>query len=358
MTKKSLHLVALSLLMGTSSSASQAPVAFETLFAADQGETRAVLALQGGKSTKRYAPGYSDKTRFISWSMAKSVTAVLIGELVADGKLSLDAPVPFAEWQKPGDPRAAITLRQMLHMSSGLDHTEGMDPEKGAQGVLDSDTTQILFVRDTAAMAPPGIAAGMEAKPGTKYEYSSITSLLLSELITRQLTDSKDPKVRAKAYIDFATERLLRPAGIKDAVFEFDGAGTQIGGSIIHMPLEDWGRFGAVLMEGKGVDGSQVIVPDWLSFLKTPSKTDPGYGGHFWLNQPRSAENAKYPALFPGKGPASAFAAVGHLGQYVIVSPEQDLVLVRLGKTNDGVLQPVREALGDYVAKVPLKQSK
>ncbi len=297
--------------------------------------------------------GYSDKTRFISWSMAKSVTAVLVGELVADGKLQLDAPVPFAEWRNPGDPRGAITLRQMLHMSSGLQHQEGLDPAD-PEGVLRSDTTSILFISGTANMAARGLAKPLEAAPGSKYEYSSITSLLLSELITRQLTESKDPRVRAAAYKAFAEERLFKPAGITSAFMEFDGAGTQIGGSIIYMTLDDWGRFGSVLLEGKGADGSQVIAPEWLTFLTTPSPTDGGYGGHLWLNRPRTGAEGKDAALFPDKGPASAFAAIGHLGQYVIVSPEQRLVVVRLGKTDDGKLGPVRDALGELVAAVPM----
>lgn len=338
-------------LTGQSSSTVVAPDSAAKLFGADQGETRAVLVIKDSKQLfRQLATGYSDQTRFISWSMAKSITAVLIGELVADGKLSLDAPVPFAEWRKQGDPRGQITLRHMLHMSSGLDHIEGLDPAEGDKGILGSDTTQTLFVAGTQAMAARGLAKGLEAKPGTKYEYSSITSLLLAELITRQLTDSKDPNVRAAAYTAFATERLFKPAGITDAMLEFDGAGTQIGGSIIHMTLDDWGRFGSLLLEGKGTDGVEVIAPDWLSFLKMPSITDPGYGGHFWLNRPRSQENAANPALFPGKGPDSAFAAVGHLGQYVIVSPDQRLVVVRLGKTNDDQLGPVRKALGEVVA--------
>jgi CubicO group peptidase (beta-lactamase class C family) len=321
------------------------------LFATTQGETRAALLMIDGQIKGRaYAPGYGDQTRFISWSMAKSVTAVLIGELVADGKLRLDAPVPFAEWRKPGDPRGAITLRQLLHMSSGIDHTEGLDPERGAQGALESDTTQALFVRGDRPMAAYALAKGMEAKPGTKYEYSSLTSLLLSELIARALTPSPDPKVRAAAYKAFAEERLFKLAGITSAVMEFDSAGTQIGGSIIYMTLDDWGRFGTLLLDGKGKDGAQAITPDWLAFLRTPSATDSGYGGHVWLNRPRSGENAKYPALFPGKGADSVFAAVGHLGQYVIVSPEQRMVLVRLGKTDDGNLAPVRTALGNVVA--------
>jgi CubicO group peptidase (beta-lactamase class C family) len=346
MQMKSLLIAIAAALCATQSTAVAPSDALSPLFAADQGETRGVLMMRGGQVVaKRYAPGYSDANRFISWSMAKSVTAVLIGELVADGKLSLDAPVPFAEWAKPGDPRGAITLRQMLHMSSGLDHTEGLDPRDGAAGVLKSDTTSILFVNGTDNMAARGLAKGMEAKPNSKYEYSSITSLLLAELITRTLTDSKDAKVRANAYKAFAQERLFGPAGITSAVFDFDGAGTQIGGSIIYMNLEDWGRFGAVMMGKNGV-----IAPDWLTFMRTPSDTDGGYGGHIWLNKPRP--KGSDPALFPGTGPDSLYAAIGHLGQFVIVSPEQDLVIVRLGKTNDDVMDPVRLALGRVVGNI------
>lgn len=328
-----------------------------TLFSKDQGETRAAMMTRDGNIVaQNYAPGYSDQTRFVSWSMAKSVTAVLIGELVGDGKLNLDDPVPFGEWAQLGDPRRTITLRHMLHMSSGIDHDEGLDPSDPPEAMLTTDTPMTLFVNGTEAMAAAGLKKRIEAQAGTKYEYSSITSLLLSELITRQLTVSKDPKTRAKVYTAFAQERLFKPAGMSNVVLEFDGAGTQIGGSLIYASLPDWGKFGQVLLNGKGTDGAQVIAPDWLTFLKTPSKTDPGYGGHFWLNRPRSAENAAYPALFPGQGPDTIFAAVGHLGQYVIVLPDQNMVLVRLGKTNDGNLAPVRKALGS-IAATPTKNS-
>ncbi|MEQ8773456.1 MAG: serine hydrolase domain-containing protein, partial [Erythrobacter sp.] len=88
------------------------------------GETRAVLVMADGeRAAERYAQGYDADTRFVSWSMAKSVTAVMIGMLVADGLLALDAPAPVELWQRPGDPRAAITLRHLLQMRSGLRHT-------------------------------------------------------------------------------------------------------------------------------------------------------------------------------------------------------------------------------------------
>lgn len=348
MIKKSLLLLAAA--CATSSFAVGTPTPLDPLFASRAAETRAALLIVGGKvAAKRYAPGYSDANRFISWSMAKSVTAVLVGELVADGKLQLDAPVPFAEWQTAGDPRAKITLRHMLNMASGLDHTEGLDPDDGANGALKSDTSSTLFVRGTDNMAERGIAKGLEAAPGAKYEYSSITSLMLSELITRQLTGSKDARTRAAAYRAFAEERLFKPAGITSAVVEFDGAGTQIGGSIIYMTLDDWGRFGSVLMAGKGADGGQVIAPDWLTFLRTPSPTNPGYGGHIWLNSFPLTAHTGWPL------PKTIYSANGHLGQWVITSPEQDMVLVRLGKTNDGDLEPVKQALGAIISGVRVK---
>ena len=338
------------LLCGMTASAAPEPRALDPLFRPDASETRAALLIQDGKIVeKRYAAGYSDANRFISWSMAKSVTAVLIGELVADGKLQLDAPVPFAEWQTPGDPRAKITLRQMLNMASGISHTEVGDP------VYASDTNQILFVGGTGAMAQAALAKPLEAAPGSKFEYSSMTSLLLAELITRQLTDSRDPRVRAEAYRAFAEDRLFRPAGITSAVLEFDGAGTQIGGSILYMSLDDWGRFGKVLLDGQGEAQAPIIQADWLGFMRTPSVRDGGYGGQIWLNRPRPAGSDA--ALFPGQGPASLTSAIGHLGQYVIASPDQGTVLVRLGKTNDPDLGPVRTALGQIMSSIPLKKA-
>jgi CubicO group peptidase (beta-lactamase class C family) len=344
-------------LLVTQSSAETAPASvIDPLFAADQGDTRGVLMIIGGRVVaKRYGAGYSDSTRLISWSMAKTITAVLIGELVADGKLKLDAPVPFAEWQKPGDPRSAITLRNMLTMASGLDHTEGLDPKDGAGGVLKSDTSATLFVDGTQDMVARNIAKPLEAKPGSKFEYSSMTSLLLAELITRQLTDSKDPRVRAQAYKTFADERLFKPAAITSAVMDFDGRGTQIGGSIIYMTLDDWGRFGRVMLSGNGIDGKPLIAREWLTFLTTPSANDAGYGGHTWLNRPRPP--GADPSLFPGQGPTTLYSAIGHLGQYVMASPDQDMVLVRLGKTNDGDLEPVRKALGALVESVPVTKA-
>lgn len=323
------------------------------LFAPDQGDARAVLLIEDGRVVARhYAPGYSDANRFISWSMAKTVTAMLVGELVADGKLQLDAPAPIAEWHRPGDPRARITLRNLLNMTSGLEHIEVGEP------IEHSDTNQVLFVGGTQGMAARAIAKPIDHAPGTRFKYSSLTTIILAEIITRTLTDSPDPRVRARAYRDFEYARIFTPAGVTSAFPEFDGAGTQIGGSLIHMTLDDWGRMGKLLADGKGADGSQVIDPAWLSFMKTPIALNPEYGGQTWLNHPGGGD-ASGPTLFPGKGPDSLASMIGHLGQYVMAfhgrtrdGTLHSYVLVRLGKTQDNRLDPVRAALGNVVDRL------
>jgi CubicO group peptidase (beta-lactamase class C family) len=353
MLKNSQWIVLASVMLATGSSAAFDRGPLAPLFRSGEGETRAALMIRDGRVVeKRYAPGYSDQNRFISWSMAKTVTAMLVGQLVADGRLSLDAPAPIAEWHGKKDPRGAITLRMLLNMSSGLQHTEVGDPVEA------SDTNQVLFVSGTQSMAGRAIGVPLEARPGAKFEYSSLTTIILTEIITRTLTSSSDPRSRAQVYRRFAEQRLFRPAGIRSAVLEFDGAGTQIGGSLIYMSLDDYGRLGQVLLAGKAPDGTQIIRPEWLAFMKTPSPRNAEYGGQLWLNRPGGVN--PHPALFPGHGPDTLVSCLGHLGQFVIASSDQNLVVVRLGKTQDDTpaFAALRGALGRVVEQVPIERTK
>jgi CubicO group peptidase (beta-lactamase class C family) len=306
------------------------------------GETRAVLVMHNGELiAERYAPGYTADMRYVSWSMAKTVTAMLIGFLVDDGVLELDAPAPIPEWQGENDARSAITLRHLLHMASGLDHTETNDP------IWDSDAYQMLFGDHTDDMAAYAVSRPLEANPGEKYEYSSATTVILSRIIADALTDSNDPGERAAAYRRFAEQRLLGPARISSVFFEFDARGTQIGGSLIHATARDWAALGEVMRTGQGPDGTQIISPEWREFMLTPSPRNPEYGGQTWLNRPGGMKET--PTLFPDRAPNSLFSFNGHLCQYVMVSPEQGLTVVRLGNTPDGEL---REAVVMRLARI------
>jgi CubicO group peptidase (beta-lactamase class C family) len=309
-------------------SAAAPPDRLAPLFAPALGDTRAVLLVVNGRvAEKRYAPGYSDANRFISWSMAKSVTALLVGQLVADGKLQLDAPAPLPEWRN--DARRAITLRYLLNMSSGLRHIEVGQP------IENSDTNQVLFVSGTRDMAAQAIARPLAFRPGDRFNYDSLTSIILAEIVTRTLTESREPRVRAEAYRRFAQERLFGPAGVTSAFLEFDGAGTQIGGSIIHMSLDDWGRIGRLLLDGKGAGGRQVVSPEWLAFLKTPAPANPHYGGHVWLSR------------------NGLVSMRGHLGQFVFAGARngRSAVLVRLGNTPEERLESITPVFEDITAR-------
>ena len=310
-------------------------------------ETRAIVVLLDGKRVyERYAPGYGPGNRFISWSMAKSLTSTLIGELVTDGKLELDSPAPIPEWRKTaGDPRAAITLRQMLNMSSGLKHIESDPPEL-------ADTNRALFADKSGDIVAHAVSAPLESKPGTVFQYSTLTTHMLDDIAVRTLAPlAKTPAERRAAMRGFIIERLSGPAGMSSLLCEYDPRGTLLGGSLCHATARDWASFGQLYLDNGMVAGRQVVSPDWVRFVRTPAPTNPGYGGQFWLNRPHQA--GKTPALFPEMGPPDAYAAVGHLGQYIIIVPSKRLVVVRLGKTQDDVLAPVRAALGRLVNAYP-----
>ena len=312
-------------------------------------ETRAVVIMHGGLIVaERYAPGYTPDTKLISWSMAKSVTATLVGFMVADGLLVLDDPAPVSEWANAGDARNAITLRQLLHMSSGIDHTEV--PEEGTT-IYEADTPRMLFLDGRENVARYAEGRMLEATPGKKFEYSSATSHILTDIMTRALTDSRNPQVRRDAMLEYARGRLFEPLGMTSVVPEFDRNGTMLGGSMIHATARDWAKFGEFLRNNGSVRSAQLLPSSWVRFMRTSSANDAAYGGHIWLNKRRPAGRDQ--VLFPGKAPSDVFAALGHLGQFVVVSPQQKLTIVRLGKTQDDVLDPVNDQLAKVIALFP-----
>ena len=312
--------------------------AVDALFSADEtSETRAVLVLHEGRViAQRYAPGYHENTRFVSWSMAKTITGVMIGQLIADGRLRLDESVPIPAWQRPGDPRGEITLRQLLQMRSGLRHTEAGDP------VYRSDEVRMLFLDGRDDMAAYAEAQPLEAEPGRKWEYSSATTVILADLAARALTTSTDPAERRRAVSDYLRTRLFDPLGMKSIVPEFDSAGTMIGGSLMHATARDYARFGELLRQGGAVRGAQLVPKAWIEFMTKPNPRSGNYGAQIWLNWPKTEGE---PRAFPGV-PTSAFSMNGHLGQFVLVSPAQHLTIVRLGQTSDDRRDPVRIELG------------
>ncbi|MEM7780398.1 MAG: serine hydrolase [Pseudomonadota bacterium] len=314
------------------------------------GETRAVLLLANGKvAAERYAPGYDSETRFISWSMAKTVTAVMIGMLVADGRLSVDEPAPISSWQRSGDSRADVTLEHLLQMRAGLRHTEAGDPP------YESSEVRMLFLDGRDDMAKWAKEQPLEAEPGEKFEYSSNTTVILADIAARALTDSEDPEARRKAVMDYLETRLFGPLGMTSMVPEFDASGTLIGGSLMHANARDWGRFGEFLRAGgQAPNGEQLVPSRWVEAMIRPSPASSHYGYQTWLNRPNPDLEWPHP-LFPSRAPDSLFALIGHMGQYVFVSPDQRLTMVRLGHSDSAERPPMLQQAADVMALYPAR---
>lgn len=314
------------------------------------GETRALLVMADGKiAAERYAAGYGPETRFVSWSMAKTVTAVMIGMLVADGRLRLDESAPVPQWQRPGDARGEITLRQLLQMRSGLRHTEAGDPP------YESSEVRMLFLDGRDDMARWAEEQPLEAEPGMQFEYSSSTSVILADIAARELTESLDPDTRRKAVANYLQARLFGPLGMTSMVPEFDASGTLIGGSLIHGSARDWAKFGEFLRrKGQAPGGEQLVPRSWIEAMVTPSPRSPQYGFQVWLNREYRKPGMDEPhELFPDRAPASMFSLIGHMGQYVMVSPGQRVTLVRLGHSEAAERIAMLQHLADVLELYP-----
>lgn len=262
-------------------------------FAVDGG-TDAVAVLHHGRPVyERYDEGVDADTVFSSFSVAKSFTSTLVGILIDRGELSLDDPAPVPEWADPDDPRHDITIRALLHMASGLQWNEGGGPT--------GDYGPFFAAAGSGSAGAYAAAKPLETEPGTRFEYSTGTSAVLARIIG-------DTVGTGDAYRTFLADSLTEPLGLEDPQWLFDAAGYFIGGLGADMNTRSFARFGLLYLRNGEWDGTQVVSPDWVSFVQTPSPSFSGYGGHFWL------------------GP-DGYSARGALGQEVYIDPGRDLVV-------------------------------
>jgi CubicO group peptidase (beta-lactamase class C family) len=209
----------------------------------------------------------------------------------------------------------------------------------------------MLFLDGRDNMAAYAESQPLEAEPGSKWEYSSATTVILADIAANALIQSRDPAERRRAVSDYLRTRLFEPLGTKSMLPEFDPAGTMIGSSLIHANARDWAKFGEFMRNTGAVRGAQVLPRGWIEFMTAPSPRNPGYGAQTWLNRPQADDGSQ---RFPG-APQSAFSINGHLGQHIVVSPAQGVTVVRLGKTNDSVGAPVREKIARIVELFPAR---
>ncbi len=303
------------------------PSGFELPPFPDAGVTHALAVVWRGRLVlERYGPEHGPDSTLISWSVAKSFVQTLVGLLVRDGKLSVSQRADPPAWRALGDPRAAITLDELLRMSSGLAWLEDyVDAGK-------SDVIEMLFGRGKDDVAAYAAEAALAHPPDTVWCYSSGTSNLVSAIAARALGGGP------AALADYLRRELFERIGMRSATVRCDEAGTWIGSSFVYATARDYARFGLLALRDGVWEGKRVLPEGWIDYARTPTPASNGeYGAHWWL---------------PVEGDGM-FSANGYQGQYVYVAPAHDLVAVRLGASTAEQQPLVKVWLAELVRRFP-----
>ncbi len=277
------------------------------------GETHAFLAVHRGQVVaEQYVDGRGQETTFPSWSKAKSMTQALVGILVGEGKIDIHARAAVPEWQSDDDPRRAITLDELLRMSSGLEFAE----DYVDAGV--SHAIEMLFGKGQDDVAAYAASFPLAYDRGTFWNYSSGTTNIVARCAAEALG------AKGEDFKRFMFKALFSPIGMRSAQPKFDKAGTFIGSSFCYCTARDFARFGLLYMRDGVWDGRRILPEGWVDYARTPTQTPPdepmGYGAHWWL----------------GIAGEDSFSANGYQGQFTVCVPSLDLVLVRHGNSEAG----------------------
>ena len=268
--------------------------------------TRSVVVIHNGKLIRSvHARGFNAMTPQYSASMSKTVAAALVGILTAQGKMATTDAGLLPEWTAaPNDPRAAITVDNLLNMESGL----GFNEDYGAGG----DPARMLYAENSAALF--AAAKPQREPPGTRWYYSSgDTNILMRVARLKSGLSEKD-------WNAFPRQALFNPMGLRTALFEQDAEGDFIGSTFVFMSAQDWGRFGLMLADGGQYGGRQILPADWVQRMQTPTALSAGrYSTQTWFRGGVGGQKARTLEL------------AGFAGQYVTIVPESRTVIVRMG---------------------------
>jgi CubicO group peptidase (beta-lactamase class C family) len=270
--------------------------------------TRAVLVIYKDKIiAEQYGTGFNKNSKICGWSMTKSITATCFGILQKQGKMNIMQRAPIAEWAK--DERSKITINDLLHMNSGLEWNEDYSKL--------SDAVKMLYLSED--MTSSQIDKPLVGKPNATWNYSSGTSNLLSGILRQKFKTHQE-------YLDFWYTNFIDKIGMNSMVVETDMSGNYVGSSYSWATTRDWAKFGLLYLHKGNWNGEQLFDESWAKYVAKPTNGSNGdYGGHFWLNV-----GGRYP-----DSPLDMFFASGYQGQKVFIIPSQDLVIVRMGLTND-----------------------
>ena len=273
--------------------------------------TNALLVMKDGRIVSEiYRNNTNARSRFIGWSMTKSVTSVLIGCALAEKRIdSLDIPITRYLPELKGGGYDGVSIRQVMQMRSGVDYAERYDFEN--PGTAASNHIAAL-VRNTARFADVARTLKRIHPPGEFFQYKTIDTAVLGWLVER---------VTEGSVAAYTARCLWEPLGAEaDAFYIMDGApgtGREFSGAGFNATLRDFARFGQMMLDGGVADGRHIVSEDWVRESTRPSGAaagqPSGYGLQWWM-----------------MGAGDAYAAVGLQGQYIYVDPATRTVVVKL----------------------------
>jgi CubicO group peptidase (beta-lactamase class C family) len=245
---------------------------------------------------EQYAPGNDRNSKWISFSVTKSVTSMLIGAAIKDGYIeSVDEPVVNYLPRLRGTSYEGTTIRNVLHMSSGVAWNEDYtDPNSDV--VKTANTSSLGLLRYLADLPK-------EAPPGTTFNYNTGETNLVGEILRSAVGNNATTYLERKIWQAFGME--------SDANWILDSPnGQELGGCCISATLRDYARIGIfALRNGQLQDGTQIFPNNWMTNSITPSKGAPYYGYLWWLSGP------------------DKYSARGIFGQMIYVQPQSNLVI-------------------------------
>ncbi len=289
--------------------------AVDVAFSDAEALTAGMLVLHKGRIlAERYALGATADTQLESWSMGKSLTAALVGRLIEQGALALDAPAPIAAWQAADDPRRAITVRHLLQMSSGLHCTSPGDPDFAPD--RDGYPPHVLIYTGAVDVFRFATSRPQQFAPGTEGRYRNCDPITLGALV-RQAVEA-----RGEDYLTWPQRALFDRIGIRRQVLETDAYGNFVLSGFDYGTVRNWARLGLLFAQDGVWQGTRLLPEGFARFVGTaaPGWATPRYGGMFWVNGTRELD-----------APPDAYWMAGAGGQRVIIIPSRDLVIVRLG---------------------------
>ena len=293
--------------------------------------TEGLLIIKNGAIVyERYARGFDETKRHISWSVAKSFSSALVGVAVKEGALKLEDSIctHLPEYQDTA--QCAITVKDAITFATAL----GWQEEYENQSYQVSSVISMLFGSGHRDQLTHILTHKLVAEPGKRWSYSTGDAELASAVAKRVLARRHGP--------DAFFAVMLDKIGMGRAVFEEDAKGTPLGGSMVFATLRDFAKFGFLFLNDGCWAGERLLPEGWVKDSTTASDvfnasapdsetTPSGYA--WWLNQRSAARNKPKPWA---DTPDDTYAALGHWGQRIIVVPSEDIIVVRVGDDRDG----------------------